>query len=111
MIRPTISMSPSRRTSSVWTGSIMGGRPRSVDVVAVASRADVTLRIERLAAQRTGQPPRGDDLEGAVDEGPSDLEGQPDLEGVGPFELVVVDPLERCEELTGRRPGDPFDGR
>ena len=57
-IRPTTSISPSRRTSSV-VRPVEHGRTGLVDVVAVAPRADVALRVERRAAQRARRPAGG----------------------------------------------------
>jgi hypothetical protein len=79
--------------------------------VAVAARADVALRIERLAAQRARKPARRDDRQGAVHEAPGVLGREPDAERVRPVVIVVRRPLEGREELARRRPGDPLDGR
>ena len=59
-IRPTTSISPSRRTSSA-RAPVDHGRTGLVDVVAVAPRADVALRVERVAAQRARRPAGADD--------------------------------------------------
>ena len=68
-IRPTISTSPSPRASQ-RRRAVEHGTPGLVDVVAVAPRADVALRIERRAAQRARRPARGDDPGGARHERP-----------------------------------------
>ena len=57
-IRPTISISPSRRTSQASVTGSEHPTGWSVDVVAVAPRADVALRVERLAAQRARRAAR-----------------------------------------------------
>src|SRR6185295_4732595 len=112
--RPTISISPSRRTSSVRAGSIIPNRdpadpPASVDVVTVAARADVALRIERLAAQRARQPARGDDRQRAVHE-PARLGGrEADAKRVGSLVVILVHALERRQQLARRRAGEPLD--
>ena len=48
----------------------------SVDVVAVLAWADVARRVERIAAQRAGQSPGGDDAARSIDERPSRVEGR-----------------------------------
>src|SRR5436190_9778266 len=107
-----------RRRSSSECGPVIGRRAInaltgawSVDVVAVAPRADVALRIQRLTTQRARQTTRRDDLERPVHEGACRLEREPDLERVRSFELVVVDSLQRREELTGRRTREAFHAR
>src|SRR5262245_58538714 len=111
MSRPTISISPSRRTSSARPGSITGSaRPAgSVDVVAVPPRADVALRIERLAAQRAGQAPGGHDGQCTIDEAPCVLGREADLERVWAVFVVVGGALERGQELACRGAGQALD--
>src|SRR5439155_24016438 len=108
--RPTISISPSRSTSRARAVSIIIGpeepngsssvAPTSVDVVAVPARADVTLRVERLATQRARQAPSRDDVEGALHEPARLGRGQPDAERVGAIVVIVVDLLEGGEQLA-----------
>src|SRR6478735_4499428 len=87
-IRPTISRSPSRNTSSAVPRSNTD-RPL-VDVVAVAPRADVALRIERRPAQGARRPSGGDDPGRPRDERPGRLGGQPDTQEVGAVLVLVV---------------------
>src|SRR4051812_25913224 len=103
-------MSPSRRISmaravSIGPRSVPAKGSGSVDVVTVPPRADVALRIEGLAAQRTRQPSRSHDRQGAVDEATCLLRRESDPERVGTVVLVLVvvvdDPLERGKELRG----------
>src|SRR6478672_8540913 len=88
-IRPTISISPSRSASSAVPRSITIG-PASVDVVAVATRADVALRVERCPAQRTRRAAGRDDPRGARDERPGRIGRQPDAEEVRAVLVFVV---------------------
>src|SRR6478736_35478 len=87
-IRPTISRSPSRSTSSAVPRSITD-RPL-VDVVAVAPRADVALRIERRPAQGARRAAGGDDPGRPGDERPGRLGGHPDAQQVGAILVLVV---------------------
>src|SRR6188472_1351533 len=87
MIRPRISISPSARTSRAVVRS---STTALVDVVAVAARADVAARVERIAAQRAGQSPGGDDAARSIDERPSRVEGDPHAQQVGPVLVLVI---------------------
>src|SRR3954470_9116536 len=88
-IRPTISTSPSPRASNVDARSSTE-RLGLVDVVAVAPRADVALRIERRAAQRTGRPAGRDDPGRPRDEGPGGVGRHHDAQQVGAILVLVV---------------------
>src|SRR6187551_528275 len=88
-IRPTIAISPSRSASSVVPRSITD-RDRLVDVLAVAPRADVALRIEWRTAQRTGRAPGTDDPGRASHERSGGVGGHPHAQEVGAVLVLVV---------------------
>src|SRR5436190_22568922 len=88
-IRPTISTSPSPRASNVDARSSME-RLGLVDVVAVAPRADVALRIERRAAQRAWGPASRDDPGRPRDERPCCVRRHHHPQQVGAILVLVV---------------------
>src|SRR6188472_3088922 len=88
-MRPMIAISPSRRASSVVPRSITD-RDRLVDVLAVAPRADVALRVEWRTAQRTGRPAGAHDPGRARDERPGGIGGHPHPQEVGAVLVLVV---------------------
>ena len=106
-IRPTIAISPSRSASSVVPRSITDG-DRLVDVLAVAPRADVPLRIERRFRQRARRPSGPDDPRRARHERAGGVGRHPDAEEVGAI-LVLVVILVRIDLLAVLRLGTGLD--